>query len=116
LRRARAMLVELAAEKRERAIRNAKGKAAKSAPSVSTSEPQVRSMKMADGATVRVGCLLHALAYSLLLPPLDRGSRPGRRRARQRTHRGAFRRAAAVWRPGRISPLATQRSGGQSIS
>lgn len=49
--RAREKLAELAAEKQERAKRNAKAEAAKAEPSVSTSDPEVRSMKMADGAT-----------------------------------------------------------------
>ena len=48
--RARAKLAELAAEKQQRAKRNAKAEAAKAEPSVSISDPEARSMKMADGA------------------------------------------------------------------
>jgi transposase len=51
LRRARAKLGELEAEKHERAKSHAKAEAAKSAPAVSTSDPEARSMKMADNAT-----------------------------------------------------------------
>lgn len=51
LRRARSVLAERDAEKAERAKAHGKEEAAKGAPSVSTSDPEVRSMKMADGAT-----------------------------------------------------------------
>jgi transposase len=49
--RARQRLVELEAEKAERAKRRPKEEAAKRAPSVSLSDPEVRQMRMADGAT-----------------------------------------------------------------
>ncbi len=49
--RAKQRLTELEQEKLERAKRRAKQEAAKSPPSVSTSDPEVRQMRMADGAT-----------------------------------------------------------------
>jgi transposase len=51
LRRARSVLTERHAEKGERAKSHAKAEAEKGSPSVSASDPEVRSMKMADGAT-----------------------------------------------------------------
>jgi transposase len=51
LRRAQENLAQLEQEKAERAKRHAKEEAEKRAPSVSISDPEVRSMKMADGAT-----------------------------------------------------------------
>jgi hypothetical protein len=51
LRRAQENLAELEREKAERAKRHAKEEAEKRAPSVSISDPEARSMKMADGAT-----------------------------------------------------------------
>jgi transposase len=51
LHRAQENLVQLEQEKAERAKRHAKEEAQKRAPSVSISDPEVRSMKMADGAT-----------------------------------------------------------------
>ena len=51
LRRAQENLAELEREKAERAKRHAKEEAEKRAPSVSISDPEVRSMKMADGTT-----------------------------------------------------------------
>jgi transposase len=51
LRRARSVLSDREAEKSERAKSHAKEEAAKGSPSVSGSDPEVRSMKMADGAT-----------------------------------------------------------------
>jgi transposase len=51
LRRARSVLAEREAEKAGRAKSHAKEEAAKGSPSVSSSDPEVRSMKMADGAT-----------------------------------------------------------------
>lgn len=47
---AREHLAKLTQEKAERAKRHAKEEAAKSAPSVSISDPEVRSMRMPDGA------------------------------------------------------------------
>jgi transposase len=79
LRQARAKLVELAAEKCERAKRNAKAEAAKSAPSVSTSDPQVRSMKMADGATRPAWNVQVATAqgFVVTIEPTDRRNDSG---------------------------------------
>jgi hypothetical protein len=51
LRRARSVLAEREAEQAERAKSHAKAEAEKGSPSVSTSDPEVRSMKMADGVT-----------------------------------------------------------------
>jgi transposase len=51
LRRARSVLAEREAEQAERAKSHAKAEAEKGAPSVSASDPEVRSMKMADGVT-----------------------------------------------------------------
>jgi len=50
LKRARERLAELEQEKAERAKRHAKEEAEKSAPSVSTSDPEARSMRMPDGS------------------------------------------------------------------
>lgn len=50
LRRARSVLAEREAEQAERAKSHAKAEAEKGSPSVSASDPEVRSMKMADGA------------------------------------------------------------------
>jgi hypothetical protein len=60
LRRARARLAELEEEKRERAKTHAKAEAAKSAPAVSTSDPEVRSMKLALGLDPGDGGRCHA--------------------------------------------------------
>lgn len=49
--RAQQRLVEREQEKVERAKRNAKAEKKKRAPQVSVSDPEVRSMRMADGAT-----------------------------------------------------------------
>jgi transposase len=51
LRRARSVLTEREAEQGARAKSHAKAEAEKGSPSVSGSDPEVRSMKMADGAT-----------------------------------------------------------------
>jgi transposase len=51
--RARAKLVDLQAEKSERANQNAKAEAAKSAPSVSTSDPEVRWWPRSNAAAAR---------------------------------------------------------------
>jgi len=51
LRRARSVLAEREAEQAERAKSHAKAEAEKGSPSVSASDPEVRSMKMADGTT-----------------------------------------------------------------
>jgi transposase len=50
LKRAQERLVALQQEKAERAKRHAKEETEKSAPSVSTSDPEVRSMRMPDGS------------------------------------------------------------------
>ncbi len=50
LQRARERLAEFDQEKAERAKRHAKEEAEKSAPSVSTSDPEARSMRMPDGS------------------------------------------------------------------
>ena len=79
LRRARAKLVELEEEKRERAKTHAKAEAAKSAPAVSTSDPEVRSMKMADGATRPAWNVQVATAqgFVMTIEPTDRRNDSG---------------------------------------
>ena len=79
LRRARAKLVELEEEKRERAKTHAKAEAAKSAPAVSTSDPEVRSMKMADGATRPAWNVQVATAqgFVVTIEPTDRRNDSG---------------------------------------
>jgi transposase len=79
LRRARAKLVELEAEKCERAKRNAKAEAAKSAPAVSTSDPEARSMKMADKATRLAWNVQVATAHGFVvtIEPTDRRNDSG---------------------------------------
>jgi hypothetical protein len=84
--RARARLVELEAEKRERAktqrslpSRKRGAEAAKSAPAVSTSDPEVRSMKMADGATRPAWNVQVATAqgFVVTIEPTDRRNDSG---------------------------------------
>jgi transposase len=79
LRRARARLAELEEEKRERAKTHAKAEAAKRAPAVSTSDPEVRSMKMADGATRPAWNVQVATAqgFVVTIEPTDRRNDSG---------------------------------------
>ena len=79
LRRARATLAEREAEKRARAKTHAKAEAAKAAPSVSTSDPEVRSMKMADGATRPAWNVQVATAqgFVVTIEPTDRRNDSG---------------------------------------
>ena len=79
LRRARGRLAELEEEKRERAKTHAKAEAAKSAPAVSTSDPEVRSMKMADGATRPAWNVQVATAqgFVVTIEPTDRRNDSG---------------------------------------
>jgi hypothetical protein len=51
IQRAHERMAELEQEKAERARQHAKAEAEKAAPSVSVSDPEVRLMKMPDGAT-----------------------------------------------------------------
>lgn len=79
LRQARAKLEQLQAEKQERAKTHAKAEAAKQAPSVSTSDPEVRSMKMADGATRPAWNVQVATAggFVVTIEPTDRRNDSG---------------------------------------
>jgi transposase len=79
LRRARAKLGELEAEKHERAKSHAKAEAAKSAPAVSTSDPEARSMKMADNATRLAWNVQVATAqgFVVTIEPTDRRNDSG---------------------------------------
>jgi transposase len=77
--RARQRLGEREQEKLARARRHAKEEAAKSAPSVSTSDPEVRQMRMADGAThpawnIQVAT---AMGFVVLIEPTDRRNDSG---------------------------------------
>ena len=72
--RAQQRLTELEQEKAERAKRQAKAEAAKSPPSVSVSDPEVRSMRMPDGSVqaawnVQVGT---ANGFIVAIEPTDR--------------------------------------------
>ena len=72
--RAQQRLAEREQEKLERAKRRAKEEAAKSAPTVSTSDPDVRQMRMPDGAThptwnVQVAT---ATGFVVTIEPTDR--------------------------------------------
>ena len=79
LRRARAKLVELEAEKSERAKHHATAEAAKGAAAVSTSDPEVRSMRMADGATRPAWNVQVATArgFVVTIEPTDRRNDSG---------------------------------------
>ncbi len=79
LRRARATLSEREDEKRERAKTHGKAEAAKPAPSVSTSDPEARSMKMADGATRLAWNVQVATArgFVVTIEPTDRRNDSG---------------------------------------
>jgi transposase len=77
--RAQQRLAEREQEKLERARRHAKEEAKKSAPSVSTSDPEVRQMRMADGAThpawnVQVAT---ATGFVVTIEPTDRRNDSG---------------------------------------
>jgi transposase len=79
LERAKRRLAELEQEKVERARRRAQEEAAKSPPSVSTSDPEVRQMRMADGAThpawnVQVAT---ATGFVVTIEPTDRRNDSG---------------------------------------
>jgi transposase len=79
LARARKVLAEREAEKRERAKTHTKAEAEKAAPSVSTSDPEVRSMKMADGATRPAWNVQVATAqgFVVAIEPTDRRNDSG---------------------------------------
>jgi transposase len=77
--RAKQRLAEREQEKLERARRHPKEEARKSAPSVSTSDPEVRQMRMADGAThpawnVQVAT---ATGFVVTIEPTDRRNDSG---------------------------------------
>ena len=77
--RAKQRLDEREQEKLERARRHTKEEAKKSAPSVSTSDPEVRQMRMADGAThpawnVQVAT---ATGFVVTIEPTDRRNDSG---------------------------------------
>ena len=77
--RAQQRLAEREQEKLERAKRRAKEEAAKSAPTVSTSDPDVRQMRMPDGAThpawnVQVAT---ATGFVVTIEPTDRRNDSG---------------------------------------
>jgi len=79
LARARKVLAEREAEKQERAKTHAKAEAEKREPSVSTSDPEVRSMKMADGATRPAWNVQVATAqgFVVAIEPTDRRNDTG---------------------------------------
>ncbi|HET6234577.1 MAG TPA: IS5/IS1182 family transposase, partial [Acetobacteraceae bacterium] len=79
LRRAQENLAELEREKAERAKRHAKEEAEKRAPSVSISDPETRSMKMADGATRLAWNVQVATsnAFIVTIDPTDRRNDSG---------------------------------------
>jgi transposase len=79
LARARKVLTEREAEKQERAKTHAKAEAEKQEPSVSTSDPEVRSMKMADGATRPAWNVQVATAqgFVVVIEPTDRRNDSG---------------------------------------
>lgn len=84
LARARQVLTEREAEKQERAKTHAKAEAEKAAPSVSTSDPEVRSMTMPNGATcpawnVQVGNVQVGTAqgFVVAMEPTDRRNDTG---------------------------------------
>jgi transposase len=79
LARARRVLVEREAEKQERAKTHAKAEAEKAAPSVSISDPEVRSMTMADGATCPAWNVQVATAcgFVVAIEPTDRRNDSG---------------------------------------
>ena len=104
LRRARAKLVELEEEKRERAKSHAKAEAEKSAPAVSTSDPEVRSMKMADGATRPAWNVQVATAqgFVVTIEPTDKRNDSGLAADRwPRSNSAAVRRPPVCWRMAR---------------
>jgi transposase len=79
VKRAQQRLDERAAEKAERAKTHAQQEAAKAAPRVSVSDPEVRLMRMADGATqpawnVQVGT---AAGFIVAIEPTDRRNDSG---------------------------------------
>ena len=79
LRRARATLAEREEEKCERAKSHAKAEAAKPEPAVSTSDPEVRAMKLADGATRPAWNVQVATAqgFVVTIEPTDRRNDSG---------------------------------------
>ena len=79
LRRARATLGQREDEQRERERSHAKAEAAKAAPAVSTSDPEVRSMKLADGATRPAWNVQVATAngFVVTIEPTDRRNDSG---------------------------------------
>ena len=74
LKRAQERLAELEQEKAERAKRHAKEEAAKGPPSVSTSDPEVRSMRLADGSVQPAWNVQVATAegFIVAIEPTDR--------------------------------------------
>lgn len=74
LKRAQERLAELDQEKQERAKRHAKEEAEKSAPSVSTSDPEARSMRMPDGSIHLAWNVQVATAHGFIvaIEPTDR--------------------------------------------
>jgi transposase len=79
LARARKVLTEREAEKQDRAKTHAKAEAEKQEPSVSTSDPEVRSMKLADGATRPAWNVQVATAqgFVVAIEPTDRRNDSG---------------------------------------
>lgn len=77
--RAKQRLVELEQEKQERAKRKAKEEAEKSAPRVSVSDPEVRMMRMADGAVRPAWNVQVATAkgFIVAIEPTDRRNDTG---------------------------------------
>jgi transposase len=79
LKRAQERLTELDQQKAERAKRHAKEEAAKGAPSVSTSDPQARSMRMPDGSVHLAWNVQVATAsgFVVAIEPTDRRNDSG---------------------------------------
>jgi transposase len=79
VKRAQERLTELEQEKAERAKRHAKEEASKSAPSVSTSDPEVRSMRMPDGSVHPAWNVQVATAkgFIVAIEPTDRRNDSG---------------------------------------
>ena len=79
VKRAQEQLAKLEQEKAERAKRHAKEEAAKSAPSVSASDPEVRSMRMPDGSVHPAWNVQVATAngFIIAVEPTDRRNDSG---------------------------------------
>ena len=79
LARARKVLAEREAEKQERAKTHAKAEAEKPEPSVSTSDPEIRSMKLDDGAVLPAWNVQVATAqgFVVAIEPTDRRNDTG---------------------------------------